>query len=47
VHGASFRIETGLCIGGPCKGEHLRRVGVEVVDEAVMLVDVPSARVPD
>lgn len=26
AHGASFRPEDGYCIGGPCRGESLRRV---------------------
>ncbi len=38
AHGASFTARTGLCIGGPCRGESLRRVPVEVVDGAVWLV---------
>jgi nitrite reductase/ring-hydroxylating ferredoxin subunit len=37
AHGACFRIETGLCISGPCKGEELQRVGVRVEGEAVLL----------
>ncbi|HEY0199470.1 MAG TPA: Rieske (2Fe-2S) protein [Rhodanobacter sp.] len=30
VHGATFNREDGLCIAGPCRGEHLRRVAVRV-----------------
>jgi nitrite reductase/ring-hydroxylating ferredoxin subunit len=26
THGARFRVEDGLCISGPCKGDRLRRV---------------------
>lgn len=40
VHGASFRVESGLCIGGPCQGDHLLRVGVEVEGDAVMLTSL-------
>jgi nitrite reductase/ring-hydroxylating ferredoxin subunit len=25
-HGAAFELEDGLCVGGPCRGEHLSRV---------------------
>jgi len=31
-HGALFRIEDGLCIGGPCAGQRLRPWPVEVRD---------------
>lgn len=37
AHGACFRIETGLCISGPCQGEELQRVGVRVEGDAVLL----------
>ena len=30
AHGASFELATGLCVGGPCKGDSLRRVDVRV-----------------
>lgn len=26
THGARFRVEDGLCVSGPCKGERLRRI---------------------
>ena len=38
-HGALFTRDTGLCIAGPCPGQSLRRVPVEVVGEYVMLAD--------
>jgi nitrite reductase/ring-hydroxylating ferredoxin subunit len=28
VHGATFNREDGLCIAGPCRGEHLRAIAV-------------------
>lgn len=37
AHGAVFEIETGLCVGGPCPGERLRRLTVRT---AGGLVDV-------
>ena len=37
VHGASFQQDDGLCIGGPCRGEHLSRVPVRVDDDGVFL----------
>ncbi len=39
VHGASFEPDTGQCIAGPCRGERLRRVAVEVRDGQVRLVE--------
>lgn len=38
VHGASFRTDDGECIGGPCRGEHLRAVAVQVEQGEVLLV---------
>jgi nitrite reductase/ring-hydroxylating ferredoxin subunit len=29
AHGATFDLSEGLCVGGPCRGEHLARVIVE------------------
>ena len=28
AHGATFELSEGLCVGGPCRGEHLSRVTV-------------------
>jgi len=30
VHGATFNRADGLCVAGPCRGEHLRAVAVRV-----------------
>lgn len=30
VHGATFNRADGLCIAGPCRGEHLREVALRV-----------------
>lgn len=37
AHGASFTASTGWCIGGPCRGQSLRRVAVEVIGDEVWL----------
>ena len=37
VHGASFELGAGECVAGPCRGEHLRAVPVEVRDRKVRL----------
>jgi nitrite reductase/ring-hydroxylating ferredoxin subunit len=38
VHGASFELQEGSCVAGPCRGEHLRPVAVEVRGDTVVLV---------
>ena len=37
AHGAAFRPEDGYCIGGPCRGESLRRVAISIEGDAVHL----------
>ncbi|GGK13045.1 Rieske (2Fe-2S) protein [Luteimonas terricola] len=37
VHGASFETVGGVCEAGPCRGESLRAVAVDVRDGAVWL----------
>lgn len=37
VHGATFELEGGECIAGPCRGDHLRTVPVAVRDGQVVL----------
>lgn len=37
AHGASFELQAGECVNGPCRGESLRAVAVEVRDGAVVL----------
>jgi nitrite reductase/ring-hydroxylating ferredoxin subunit len=39
AHGASFRVADGECVGGPCRGEHLRVVPVTVEQGEVRLAD--------
>ena len=38
THGARFRLADGLCISGPCRGDGLAAVAIEVVDGEVRLV---------
>lgn len=40
VHGATFNRGDGLCIAGPCRGEHLREVLLRVEDGVVQLATV-------
>lgn len=37
MHGALFRIHDGLCVHGPCTGQHLTPVASEVREGAVWL----------
>jgi nitrite reductase/ring-hydroxylating ferredoxin subunit len=37
VHGATFNQADGLCVAGPCRGEHLREVAVQVRDGTIHL----------
>lgn len=37
LHGAEFRVEDGLCLRGPCKGDRLEAVPCEVVDGVILV----------
>ncbi len=37
VHGASFELQRGECVAGPCRGESLREVAVHCADGEVRL----------
>ena len=37
MHGALFRPEDGVCVSGPCEGEGLKALKVEIRDGAVWL----------
>jgi nitrite reductase/ring-hydroxylating ferredoxin subunit len=37
AHGATFRLGTGECIDGPCRGASLVRVDIEVTSDEVRL----------
>ena len=39
AHGASFELAGGECVAGPCRGESLRAVAVEVRDGGVYLAN--------
>jgi nitrite reductase/ring-hydroxylating ferredoxin subunit len=47
THGAEFRIDTGQCLRGPCRGESLTLVPSTVVAETLMVPDeMPHAPGP-
>lgn len=35
AHGASYRLDSGACAGGPCNGDDLERIEVDVRDGLV------------
>lgn len=37
THGAQFTIPDGVCVLGPCKGERLKALGVDVRDGSVFV----------
>jgi nitrite reductase/ring-hydroxylating ferredoxin subunit len=37
THGAEFQIETGLCIAGPCLGDRLEPVMIEIKDGVILV----------
>lgn len=37
THGAEFRIDDGMCLHGPCLGERLEAVMIEIEDGAVFV----------
>ncbi len=44
VHGASFELQRGECVAGPCRGDALRPVAVEVRDGKVFLGTTTALR---
>ena len=38
-HGALFRVEDGHCFRGPCQGQHLIQVSLQIEQGVVYLVD--------
>jgi nitrite reductase/ring-hydroxylating ferredoxin subunit len=42
AHGAGFELDRGECVSGPCRGQSLRAVAVEVRDGAVWLLEPGS-----
>jgi nitrite reductase/ring-hydroxylating ferredoxin subunit len=38
THGATYRPEDGLCVEGPCEGEHLERLALETKDGTLWVV---------
>lgn len=37
AHGASFELHAGACVAGPCRGDALRAVAVDVVEGRVVV----------
>jgi len=39
AHGATFRLDNGECVAGPCRGASLKTVAVQWVDDQLCLAD--------
>jgi nitrite reductase/ring-hydroxylating ferredoxin subunit len=39
THGALFRISDGYCLQGPCAGQSLEAVAIEIIDDEICLTD--------
>jgi nitrite reductase/ring-hydroxylating ferredoxin subunit len=39
AHGATFTLDRGECVSGPCRGQALRSVAVDVEDGRVLLAE--------
>jgi nitrite reductase/ring-hydroxylating ferredoxin subunit len=37
IHGALFRIEDGVCVAGPCLGDRLEAVMIEIKDGTILV----------
>ena len=37
VHGATFELQGGVCVAGPCRGDSLKALAVDVTDGGVFL----------
>ena len=44
THGALFEIDKGICVAGPCRGDQLTRIDVEVRDGEVVMFEGSLAR---
>jgi nitrite reductase/ring-hydroxylating ferredoxin subunit len=40
AHGATFELSDGVCVAGPCRGEHLARVRVSEDPEGVLRFEI-------
>ena len=42
THGALFTLEKGLCVMGPCSGEHLESIPIEQRDDGSLWLEMPD-----
>lgn len=42
THGAEFRIEDGMCLRGPCQGEALEPVMIQIKDGAIFVAETAN-----
>ena len=43
THGATYNPATGECVAGPCLGEYLERLSVQVMDGNILITSPPEA----
>ncbi len=43
THGALFRLQDGYCVSGPCAGQSLTPVALEILDGGVVVTAVPCS----
>jgi len=46
THGALFRIDTGVCVAGPCPGETLTALPFQIREKSIMIASDDLARNP-
>lgn len=39
THGARFRVEDGFCISGPCEGQSMKRIAIELSNQAIRVTE--------
>lgn len=44
AHGATFDMQSGECVNGPCKGASLKPISVEVNDDGVLIFQPPTTQ---
>lgn len=46
AHGALFEVDSGLCVQGPCLGDHLRPMPFTLTEAGELLLTTPPSPIP-
>ncbi len=46
AHGAQFEIASGVCVLGPCLGQKLERVDIEVAEDGTVILTPNNKETP-